>query len=461
MSERGFWIFNQAFSIGAELLYAVCLACFLRPFMKKGGHQWRKCAIVFFAYLSISFLCSHIAAPQGTFILVLLLLLTAVSPILALERNMAFLLGILYWNAKISSGLTVESLYFIEEEILPYPVEPPEAVYLRTTVLLTLLLLSHIILFVIMLYAFLHRIKKQRLPLGRLELCYVTLIPAAGILFGQLIAGLLYEVKDGRLLQLYERHPVFLAVVPLLAIMFYAGTYLTMMSRQAMAALQEEQAASFVERQQVRAIRSRIQEAEQFYHNIRQLKHEMRGHLTIIKGMLHSREYADVEDYISRMDEDMNAFELTFRTGNPVTDVIVNDKRQQCQDMGIRFQTDFYYPDSGSYDAFDVGIILQNLLQNALEASEKVLEGERFISLAGRPKGRFLLIEVKNSFAGELVFGTDGLPVTDKKVDISMHGIGLSNVRRIVEKYMGEMEICQEDQVFRITVMVQEMPRTK
>lgn len=37
-----------------------------------------------------------------------------------------------------------------------------------------------------------------------------------------------------------------------------------------------------------------------------------------------------------------------------------------------------------------------------------------------------------------------------------MHGIGLSNVRRIAEKYMGEMEISLEDRVFRITVMVQE-----
>ena len=61
-----------------------------------------------------------------------------------------------------------------------------------------------------------------------------------------------------------------------------------------------------------------------------------------------------------------------------------------------------------------------------------------------------------NSFAGDLVFGADGLPVTDKKTDVSMHGIGLSSVRRIAEKYMGEMEVCPENQVFRVTVMVQE-----
>lgn len=456
MSETGFWIFNKAFSFGAELLYAACLTLFLRPFMAKRGHRRRECAIVFSAYFLTSLFCSWIAAWQGSFILLLLLLLTAASKALELERTMTFLLGLLYWNAKISSGLTVESLYFIGDRLLPYPTDRPEAVYLRSAVLLLLLLLSHIALFTIMLYALLHRMKKQRLPPGRLELCYISLIPAAGILFGQLISGLLYEIKDGEMLFLYERHPAFLAVVPVLALMFYMGAYLTVMFQQSMAELQEEQTASFVERQQTQTIRARIQEAEQFYSRIRQLKHEMRGHLTNIKGLVRSGEYASLEEYISRMDESMSDFELTLRTGNPVTDVIISDKRRQCQGLRIHFQVDFHYPDSGNYDAFDLGIILQNLLQNALDACEKVTDSQRFISLTGKRKGRFFLIEVKNSFSGNLEFGSDGLPVTAKKTDISMHGIGLSNVRRTVEKYMGEMEISQEEQVFRITVMVQE-----
>lgn len=457
MSETGFQIFHQAYAVGAELLYALCLTLFLYPFLGEREHRRKKGAAVFCVYLLTSLFLSRTAAPQGSFILVLLLFLTAASKALELGKHMAFLLGLLYWNAKISSGLMAESLFFIGEELVPAPAEPPEAVYLRTTVLLTLLLLSHLVLFIIMLYALLRRIKRRTpVPSGLLELCYMSLIPAAGILFGQMIAGLLYEIKDGQLLQLYERHPVFLAVVPLLALLFYTGGYLTILFQQEMAVLREEQAAVFVERRQVQAIRARIQEAEQFYSRIRRIRHETRGHLNNIKGMLHNGEYACAEDYIFRMDESMGGFELTLRTGNPVTDVIVNDKRQQCEDQGIPFRTDFHYPDSGSFDAFDVGIVLQNLLQNALEACEKVSEGERFISLAGRRKGRFLLIEVKNSFAGDLVWGADGLPVTDKKTDVSMHGIGLSSVRRIAEKYMGEMDICPENQVFRVTVMVQE-----
>lgn len=103
-----------------------------------------------------------------------------------------------------------------------------------------------------------------------------------------------------------------------------------------------------------------------------------------------------------------------------------------------------------------MGIILQNLLQNALEACRKVSEGERFIVLTGKRKGRFFLIEVKNSFVGEVIFGQDGLPVTTEKEDALMHGIGLSNVRREAEKYMGELEVKINQREFSVTVLLQE-----
>ena len=103
-----------------------------------------------------------------------------------------------------------------------------------------------------------------------------------------------------------------------------------------------------------------------------------------------------------------------------------------------------------------MGIILQNLLQNAVEACGKVSEGERFILLSGKRKGRFFLIEVRNSFAGEVVFRQDGLPVTTKQEDIPMHGIGLANVRREAEKYMGELELKTNRQEFSATVLLQE-----
>ena len=455
MSETGFRIFNQAFSAGAELTYAALLTAFFRPFVPQDK---RRCGLllVFFVYILFEIVCNRAALPQGSFGLILMAMLLVVSRWIGLEKPSVFLLTLLYFNARISSGLMVQSLYFIVERSVPYRLEPPEAVFLRAALLVVLFLLSHASMLAVMLYALQHQMRKQRMTLHRRELCYLALVPTAGILFGQVISRLLVEFKDGVLLQLYERHPAFLAVIPVLALLFYAGAYLTIAFQQGMAALREEQATHYMEYQQTQAIRARIHEAEQFYTRIRGLKHEMRGHLTNIKGLARSGEYESLEDYIAKMDESMSGFELTLQTGNPVTDVIVNDIRRRSLDLGIRFQVEFHYPDPGAYDAFDVGIILQNLLQNAVEACEKVNEGERFIVLTGKRKGRFFLIEVKNSFAGEVVFGQDGLPVTTKQEDAPMHGIGLANVRREAEKYMGELELKAVQQEFSATVLLQE-----
>ena len=456
MSETGFRIFNSVFSAGAELTYAVLLTAFFRPFIPSQGRKWRRLLIVFFVYILFEIVCNRAALPQGSFGLILTALLLAVSRWIGQEKPSVFLLTLLYFNARISSGLMVQSLYFIVERSVPYRLEPPEAVFLRAALLVMLFLLSHASMLAVMLYALQHQMRKQRMTLHRRELCYLALVPTAGILFGQVISRILVEFEDGVLLQLYERHPAFLAVVPVLALLFYAGAYLTIAFKQGMAALREEQATHYMEYQQTQAIRARIHETEQFYTRIRGLKHEMRGHLTNIKGLAQSGEYASLEDYIAKMNESVSGFELTLQTGNPVTDVIVNDIRQRSLDLGIRFQAEFHYPDPGAYDAFDVGIILQNLLQNALEACEKVSEGERFIVLTGKRKGRFFLIEVKNSFSGEVVFGQDGLPVTTKQEDAPMHGIGLANVRREAEKYMGELELKTVQREFSATVLLQE-----
>jgi len=456
MSEAAFRIFNEAFSVGAEWIYAILLTGFFYPFLTAQGGKRKKLLIIFFVYIIFEMICNRAALPQGSFGLIVTALLLAASKWIGMEKSLVFLLTLLYFNARISGGLIVESLYFIVEQQLPVHIEPLEAVFLRAAILVTLFLLSHAVLLTVMLYALQRQMSKQRFPLHRRELCYVSLIPMAGILFGQVISRLLIEFKDGVLLQLYERHPAFLAVVPLLALLFYAGAWLTIAFQQGMAALQEEQANHFAEYQQTQAIRARIHEAEQFYTHIRQLKHEMRGHLTNIKGLARSGAYTSLEDYITRMDKSMSDFELTLQTGNPVTDVIVNDTRRRSLDFGIRFQVDFHYPEPGAYDAFDIGIILQNLLQNALEACEKVNEGKRFIVLTGRQKGHFFLIEVKNSFAGEVIFGQNGYPATTKKEDAPMHGIGLSNVRREAEKYMGELELNTSQQEFSATVLLQE-----
>ncbi len=192
------------------------------------------------------------------------------------------------------------------------------------------------------------------------------------------------------------------------------------------------------------------------------MKHEMKNHLTNIKGLAGSGSYEEMEQYIARMDESMDVFEMSVRTGNAVTDVIVNDKQKAAEKLGIRFRSDFVYPASDRYNAYDIAIIVNNLLQNALEACGRMTSGERYISLSGSRKNRFFLISVKNSFEGEVVFDkSTNLPVSTKAPEVSggpapLHGIGLSNVRREAAKYLGNVDIKVKKNEFSVTVLLQE-----
>ena len=284
-----------------------------------------------------------------------------------------------------------------------------------------------------------------------------------GILFfctrdmGRLITESLYYLFNGKTVQ-----GPFTGLVPLIAALFYAGMVVTVASWQEMVGLQEEKKKYFVEQQQLAAIRERIGEVEQFYDGIRRMKHEMKNHLTNIKGLAGSGSYEEMEQYITRMDESMNVFEMSVRTGNAVTDVIVNDKQKAAEKLGIRFRSDFVYPASDRYNAYDIAIIVNNLLQNALEACGRMASGEKYISLSGSRKNRFFLISVKNSFEGEVVFDkSTNLPVSTKAPEVSggpapLHGIGLSNVRREAAKYLGNVDIKVKKNEFSVTVLLQE-----
>lgn len=95
-----------------------------------------------------------------------------------------------------------------------------------------------------------------------------------------------------------------------------------------------------------------------------------------------------------------------------MTDVVLNGKYQQAKSLGIQFDSEFLFPSDYGIDVFDLSIILNNALNNALEACE-VLSGsdpevERFISVTSYCKNNMFLIEVKNSFDGTVCVTEDG-----------------------------------------------------
>ena len=461
MSEAGFILVVDIAVRIETLLYAVCMAAFFYPFMA-GKKEQRKSKIkkvlmVFLIYTVMYFVNMAASVYGWLCMIIVIILLMAASKFLDMNREFAFFLGVIFFCIRNLSALIMRSISYFLDKYLEHKAVSVENVFRNAAWNYVFVAVLQLILFSIMLYAVVRLLKKKTMKLHIKELCYLLLIPITGILFVNIIFNILLIVNENLVFQLYEQFPVFLGIVPVIAALFYAGILITIVSYQKMIGLQEEKEKYFVEQQQVHAIQERMEEVEQFYHGIRQMKHEMKNHMTNIKGLVRNGSYGDIEQYIDHMDESMNVFEITIKTGNTVTDVIVNDKQKAAEKQGIQFQSEFSYPKSDGYNAYDIGVIINNLLQNALEACEKMAEGKRYIYLSGRQKKKFYMINVKNSFEGEVTFDTKtNLPLSTKGKDIALHGIGLSNVKREADKYMGDVDIRARKNEFSVAVLLQE-----
>lgn len=217
---------------------------------------------------------------------------------------------------------------------------------------------------------------------------------------------------------------------------------------------------------QVSRMESEIKEIQDIYSDIRGLRHDMKNHIADISMYVKKALGKDdpiVEGYIGKMTETVDRLDFSFNTGNPITDIIVHQKCMEAEKRGISFTSDFSFPLKGNIDVYDMGIILNNALENAVEACESLKEP--YIFLRSYTKGNLFFIESENNFSGEIELGGEtGLPLTSKKKPES-HGFGLSNIRRTAEKYMGDIDISTEkrdgERVFTLTVMLNTDPALK
>lgn len=325
MNEAEFLAFQKVTAMIETLVYGCSLAAFFSPFMVGNRRRknvpyekYDKLFIVFILYCAVYFAGIIVSVYNWICMLAVILLLLAVPHILGIKRRSAFLLGILFFSIRGLSRLMMESMYFLVNQLFVLKKTELHDILHSTAVNYSVSVLLQFALFFILLYITARRLRKKALlPCGK-ELFYLCLIPVIGFLFGNLIFAMLFNVKEGVPFQVYEQYPAFLVLVPCGAALFYAGILITITSWQEILTLQDEKDTHFVEEQQLLAIRTQLEESEQFYSGIRQMKHDMRNHLTNIQGLAQKGDREELEQYLSRMSEHLSAFDLSVQKGDKI-----------------------------------------------------------------------------------------------------------------------------------------------
>ena len=107
--------------------------------------------------------------------------------------------------------------------------------------------------------------------------------------------------------------------------------------------------------------------------------------------------------------------------------------------------------------AMDMAVVMNNLLDNALEAVTAIPEADRIIMISGALKDNFYLITMENSYDGKIIKAADNSIISKKKAltDSDKHEIGLKSVMDIADKYLGAVDIKTENKMFVVKVMLQ------
>lgn len=154
---------------------------------------------------------------------------------------------------------------------------------------------------------------------------------------------------------------------------------------------------------------------------------------------------------LAEMENLINIYDATYQTANEAFNIILMEKSLLCQKSHITLSCIA----DGSLLSFmsdaDVYALFGNLLDNAIEAVTPLDESKRSIGMSVKALRRFLMINAYNNYEGRIEC-KGGLPATTKK-DRENHGYGLKSMKRIVEKYGGEMTVSAEGGVFDVNIV--------
>ena len=187
--------------------------------------------------------------------------------------------------------------------------------------------------------------------------------------------------------------------------------------------------------------------------SLQRWKHDYKNHLIAMKGLLEDGAYRQLQEYILGQLESLPEAFPTVNTGHRVVDAILTNKIALAKNAGAAFRHSVLLPEQMPLNDIELTGVLGNLLDNAIEACQKIPGDGASISFAMKPKRGMLYIGVENSSLGEYLYRPDGALETTKE-EKETHGKGLSNVEGIVEAHAGFCQVHAKQDSFEAVVYI-------
>lgn len=187
---------------------------------------------------------------------------------------------------------------------------------------------------------------------------------------------------------------------------------------------------------------------------VKALRHDMKHHMNELKFLAKQNDTGAIQEYIDHMMEFIRNSDEMVASENIEMDSILNYMLQKAKEQNLSVKVNVQLPKAMEH-SFDIVIILGNLLENAIEAA--IQTEEKFLSVDIQMHQGILKILIENSYSGKVLLHKDENQrefLASTKKNPSQHGIGISNIKRIVDKYNGILEVNYEDTRFQVKVLL-------
>ncbi len=335
------------------------------------------------------------------------------------------------------------------------------AVWIGTVSVLVLQYLMIALVLYFSLKKIVQNFQEKNYAINRTELLFILTPSAVSMMICMLLRIIMITVENGIPKMLYERYPSLVVVIPAILLLSLLSILYGVKLFQDMICRNREKSCRIVLENQINGLQEHIEEMERIYSGIRGMKHDMKNTLAVIRRLSTGEGNGELQEYLAELNKGLEKLEVRFRTGNMVVDTLLNMKYHEAvRDVpDLRMDADkMLLSREIEMHSYDMGVILGNAVDNAIEACRKLKakepEADAFIRISSLQKGNLLILKVENSFDGQLVRGRqEEFPVTDK-ADRENHGLGLVNIRSTAEKYQGTMDYKVKDRVFILSVMI-------
>lgn len=189
------------------------------------------------------------------------------------------------------------------------------------------------------------------------------------------------------------------------------------------------------------------QELEKHQLEIRTIRHDLKNQLIILKTYLDKNDYQLAQLEVNTILQDVIKLESCQFTANQIVNALLNAKYKQACESNIQCDFTVSLPERLNMSDRDLVILLGNLLDNCIEACQKV-EGERKFSLNILYNNSAIIIHSRNNTDGQVK------GIVTRKINKAEHGLGLKSIRAIVSKYRGNVDLNIEDHAFYTNIIL-------